>query len=79
MYHITPMALPRTKQLPQTEADHFERLVRSHQKWARRRAWLRFRAKVLGRQSRVPANRSDHSATWSSVILANSTSGTLKP
>ena len=65
--------------VPTKERDIIMRRVRSHQKWARRRFWLRLRAQLFGRrQVRTPANRSCHSARSSSVILRNVTSGTEK-
>ena len=61
---------------PKTEHDLIMARVRSHQKWAQRRFWLRLRARVFGRQSRVPENRACQSARSSSVIFRNVTSGT---
>lgn len=61
------------------ERDIIMSRVRSRQKWARRRFWLRVRAHVFGRrQVRMPENCSCHVARSSSVILRNVTSGTEK-
>lgn len=64
-------------QYPTTERDIIMRRVRSHQKWAKRRFWLRLRATVFGRgQVRMPENRVCQSARSSSVIFRKVTSGT---
>ena len=64
-------------QFKTTERDMIMARVASHQKWAKRRFWLRLRAAIFGRsQSRVPANRSCQPARSSSEILRNVTSGT---
>ena len=64
-------------QAPTTERYIIMRRVRSQQKWAKRRFWLRLRARIFGRrQVRMPENRSCQSARSSSVILRNVTSGT---
>jgi len=67
-------------QNPTTERDIIMRRVRSRQKWAKRRFWLRLRTTMFGRrQSRLPENRVCHSARSSSVIFRNVTSGTENP
>lgn len=50
MFDVFPMALPRPQTAPETEAEMFERLVRSRRKWGRRRKALGLKARVLGRR-----------------------------